>query len=120
MRIIVNEVIFLRLLACSAIVALNLFALELNSLLSMEVMISIYDMGTSVALTFIHCYYAENITDALLDVGDIFYNSAWYNRTLDRNGAYLILPIQRAQREFRWISFNLIECSLPVFLKVGR
>lgn len=116
----VNEMIFLRLLACSAVVAINLFAMELISSFSMEVLVGIFNIGTIVALTFIHCYYAENITEALLDVGDAFYNSEWYKGSLERNKAYLLFPIQRSQHEFRLVSFELIECSLPVFVKVGQ
>lgn len=121
MRDIVNEVIFFRLLACSAIVALNLFAMESNEALSMETIVAMYDLATALAMTFIHCYYAENITEALLGVGDVFYHSAWCKSGLAmrRREALLILfPIQRAQQEFRLISFDMIDCSLAVFLKV--
>lgn len=119
MHAIVNGVIFFVILACSAIVAFNLFALESNEALSMETTIAMYDMGSVLAVTFLYCYLSDNVTQSLLTVSDAFYYSTWYKGALRRDGIYLIVPIQRAQREVRLVAFNLIECSLMVFLRVG-
>lgn len=120
MDVIMNEVLFLRLLACSAIVALNLFAMELSDTVSLETIAAVYDMVTILAMTFLHCYYAETVTKALLGVGDAFFESSWYTGAIGQNAIVLLMPIQRSQRQFRMVTFNMIECSLTVFLKVGQ
>lgn len=119
MDVIMNEVLFLRLLACSATMALNLFAMELSDTFSLETLANLYTMVTVLAMTFLHCYYVETVTNALLGVGDIFYDSPWYKGAIGQNAIVLLMPIQRAQREFRLVTFNMIKCSLTVFLKVG-
>lgn len=121
-RVIMNEVLFFRLLACSATVALDFFSLELNETLSLETIASLYDIATMSTMTFLYCYYSETVTEALLDVGDVFFYSPWYESAMNQNGllAIISLPVQRAQREFRLVGFQLVECSLAVFLKVSR
>lgn len=115
---IMEVALFCMLLACSVIIALNLFALESNDLLSMGAAVSIDEFGTVLAMTFAHCYVSERITVALASVRGFFYASPWYELPV-RLQRPLTLPIRRAAFEFRLKSLGLIDCSLATFLSVS-
>lgn len=79
---------------------------------------AVVDIATLLMVAFAMCVLPEMISQALADVGEAFYFSAWYDRALHRNGVYVIVPMQCAQREFRVVSMGLVGCSLPTFAKV--
>lgn len=56
-------------------------------------------------------------TTDLLEIGDIFYNSAWYRLPI-KEQRLLALPIQRSQREFRLSGLGFLDCSLAVYSSV--
>lgn len=113
-----DEVLFYILLACSSIIAFDLIALESNDIFSLETAVTLYDLNTILAMTFIYCYSSEQITLMLYNIGDIFYNSMWYQLPVALQKP-VIFPILRSSRVFRLRSLGLIDCSLPVFLSVN-
>lgn len=114
-----DEVLFYMLLACSSIIAFDLIALDSSDTFSLETAVTLYDLSTILAMTFIHCYSSEQITQMLYNIGDIYYNSMWYHLPVALQKS-IIFPIQRSSREFRLKSLGLIDCSLPAFLSVRR
>lgn len=113
-----SEILFSMLLTCTVIVAFNLFALESNAMFSVQTVIAVCNVGCLLPSNFTYCLLAEQVTDNLLHVGDILYDSPWYRLPLQQQ-KLLIIPIQRAQREFRLKSLRLINCSLAVFSAVS-
>lgn len=63
------------------------------------------------------CHLSEWITSDFSEIGEIFYNSEWYELQV-REQRLLTLPIGRAQRVFRLKGLGLFDCSLVVFLMV--
>lgn len=94
-----------------------MFALESVDRLDVQAMASFYDFTSVLVTTFIYCYLSERVTADLLFVGDIFYASLWYHLP-SKQGKLLKLSIERSQWEFRLKGFELINCSLSVFLSV--
>lgn len=108
---------FTTILTCTLIIALNLFAIDLTDTISIEAMNAFLNLLLVLLLTFMYCYLSECLTSDLLEIGDIFYNSEWYQLDV-KNQRVLTLPIGRAQRVFRLRGVGLFDCSLSVFSKV--
>lgn len=68
-------------------------------------------------LCYIYCYFSENMTATSFEIGDVVYNSLWYEMLMKQQKA-MILMIERSQKEFRLTGLELVECSLPTFLSV--
>lgn len=98
-------------------IACNLLVFDSNEGLSFEIIVAVIDMFSLVGQAFAYFYLSERITENLLNIHNIFYNSEWYRLTPKRRGL-LKLPIQRAQRLLRLTSLGLVDCSLPVFSSV--
>lgn len=116
---VMRVILFNLTITCTIVIALNLFVLELNESISIEMVIAFADMNMILLLTFGHFYLSEWITLDLLRIGDHFYNSAWYRLLSVKQQKLLVLPIQRAQREIRLKGLAFFECSLLVFSSVN-
>lgn len=113
-----NEIIFFVFLSTTMIIAFNLFALESNNPLSLQSIVGICVLICLLPLNFAYCYFADIVTANLYEIGDIFYNIAWYQLPVQMQ-IFLVLPIQRTGKRFRFQSLGIIDCSLAVFLSVG-
>lgn len=102
---------------CTISIALNLYALELNNTISAEAMDALFDLFLVVMLMFTYCYLSERVTADLFDIGDIFYNVDWFQLPVNQQ-RFLVLPIQRSQRELRLQGLGLFDCSLAIFSSV--
>lgn len=102
---------------CTIIIALDLFAMELTDPVSVEKLNAFLDLFVELLLLFMYCYFSEYLTSDLLEVGDNFYNSDWYQLPA-KEQQLLTLPIRRAQRVFRLKGCGLFDCSLPVLSSV--
>lgn len=109
--------VFSDLLTCALVIAFNLLLLESIDHFDLQIASSFYNMSTVVALTFIFCFLSENITSALLRVGDGVYESCWYRLPV-RKQKQVTLPILRSQCVFRLEGLGLIYCSLETFVRV--
>lgn len=114
---IMSEIIFIALLTNIIILAFNLYAVESNDLFSLEAIVGSLTIVGLLPLTFGYCYLAELMTSSLDDIGDIFYNSPWYELPAKQQ-KIVILPIQRTGREFSFQCLGLIDCSLVTFSSV--
>lgn len=112
-------ILFALTLLCTIDMALNLRALEVNVAFSVEMLNTFVNFSMVIALTFAHYYFSEQITTDLLAIGEILYNSTWYELPVKQQ-RLIALPIQRAQREIRLRSLELFDCSLPVFSSVRQ
>lgn len=110
-------ILFHMSLMCTIVIALNLFAFELNDPLSLKAMNVLINLMVIVLLTFAHYYLSERLTSNLLEIGDIFYNSAWYRLPVKRQ-RLLMLPIERGHSVFRLRALALFDCSLDNFASV--
>lgn len=112
-REIISPVLFYQLLLCAVSMSVFLLALE-------ECEMLVFTLGiTSITIsTFIYCYLSDNGTADLFAIGDAFYGCAWYLLTVSQQKR-LILPIQRANHEFRLTGFGIVDCSLGVFVSVS-
>lgn len=109
--------IFYQLLLCAVIMAVFLFAIQVNEFFSLASLVSFQGMFSVVGPTYIYCNLSENVTAKLYEIGDVFYNFAWYRLPVKRQKLF-IPPIQRSQSEFRLMGFGLVDCSLTVFSAV--
>lgn len=118
MSTIMEEFLFFLLLGCSSILALDLFVLDSQNMLSMETIVAAYDIISVLAMAYLFCCLSDKLTLILLKMGDVYYyNSAWYAWPMKQRHC-LILLIQRAQNDFHLTSFGFKICSLLVFQKV--
>lgn len=104
-------------LTCTICIAFNMFVVELNDSLNIEMMVAFADFAAVIAITAVYFFHSEWITADLLEISDNFYNSPWYRLPVKQQ-KYLMLPIQRADRIYRMKSLGLFDCSLPVFVSV--
>lgn len=109
--------LFFKTLSCIIAIAFNLYVLEVSGTVNMEAVVAIVDMLLSIAVTFVCFYIAEWISIYMLDIADIFYDSPWYRLPVEQQ-KLLVLPIQRAQRQFRLKGLGMFDCSLAVFSSV--
>lgn len=112
------EAILFALTMISAVnMALNLLAFEIIDGISLEMMTAFMDLLIILNLTFAHYYLAERLTANLLEIGDIFYNSAWLQLPVKRQ-RLLVLSIERGHCVFRLRGLRLFDCSLDNFASV--
>lgn len=110
-------VLFILNLACTLVIAFNLFVVEISDAFTLEAMVALVDLIVILGEMFVFSYLSEWITTDLLDIGDIFYNSPWYRLPIKQQ-KLLVLPIQRTGRELRLTGLGLFDCSLMRFSAV--
>lgn len=116
---IMSAGLFYQLLVCAAVTAFNLSIFESNPLVSLECLVSAYQMSSVIIPTFIYCYLSNIVSTNLLGVGNIFYGCNWYEWPTAQK-QLLILTIRRSQRRFIFNGFELLNCSLEMFLSVNN
>lgn len=109
---------FMLTLLCSITIAINLFVIEISGNI-MVIFIALANLMMTVGATFMYFHLSECITTDLLEIGDHFYNSPWYQLLSAKQQKCLMLPILRAQCEQRLQGLGIIDCSLEVFSKVS-
>lgn len=114
---VMKVILFNMTFTCIIAIAFNLYVVELNGTLNMQLSMALIDLAFVLGLTFAHFALSERISSELLEVGDHFYNSPWYRLKISQQ-KLLVLPIQRAHQEIRLKALNIFECSLPVFSSV--
>lgn len=112
-----ESVLFSMTFTCMVIIVFNLYVIELNDTLTFEIYCAFGNLAAGLALAFTYFFMSEWITSDLMQIGDHFYNSAWYQLPTKQQ-TLLVLPIQRAQRELRLSGLGLFDCSLEVFGQV--
>lgn len=115
---VMSPILFYQLLCCAVDIAVVLVAVDMHQLLRLGTLVSIEGVSCMLFQTFFFCKLSESITSKLYSIGDIFYEANWYTLPV-RQQKWLILPIQRSQREFRLKGFGIIDCSLWIFLSVS-
>lgn len=109
--------LFYQLVLSALVTAVDLFIIHRNGLSSASV-VACVSIITLMVPTFFYCKLSESITSHLLEIGDGFFESAWYELPMSQQKLFL-MPIKRAQCEIRWMGFYIIYCSLPTFLSVS-
>lgn len=109
--------LFVMTLLSIIVIALCLLALELNGLFGTTTVGTIITTSTTLMPMFAYSYLSEQITADLMEIGDIFYNSAWYYLP-QKYSRLVVLPIGRTHEVFRLRCLGLVECSLDVFSSV--
>lgn len=104
-----SGVLFSLLIVCAVITALSLFGLQTNDWISYDTVVSVYEMFGVVVAAFIYCYLSSHVTTYLLDASDIFiYDCKWFMLPAHQQ-KLIILPMQRAQREFYFNGLGMIN-----------
>lgn len=75
-------------------------------------------MMCSLIWPSIFCYFGTHITDRLLLIALIMYESKWYYYPLELQ-KFVILVIARSQKPAYFTGLNLIRCTLEIFGKVN-
>lgn len=110
---------FFFLLLCSAInTAILLLAVDVDNLFTITTVSVIDGLVFVFVQTFFYCYLSEGVTSKLRSIGDIFYESAWYQLPVKQQ-QMVQLPILQSEREFRLMGLGIIDCSLWVFVSVS-
>lgn len=114
---IISATLFFHLFICGIIIALILLTIESNDHAPNVMCFASIGMIIISGDLFIYCKISENITNEHIRIGDAFYDRAWYQLSIKQQKFHM-MPIQRAQMEFRLRGFGLIECSLTTFFSV--
>lgn len=112
-------ILFAMTVSCTTGIALDLLAIEMNNYFGFGIMTTIIDLLLMLGIMFTYSCLSELISSDLIEIGDFFYNFAWYQLLPVEKQKLLVLPIQRAQREVRLSGLGLCDCSLEVFSKVS-
>lgn len=72
---------------------------------------------SSLMWPYIFGHFATRVTERILSIGDIAYDSNWYEYPGEFR-KYIILIIARSHQEIYFTGFNLVVCTLEVFGKV--
>lgn len=118
MNEIMSAGLFLQLLGCALAMSVHMLEIYSNRNYDVSFFISIVGIATIIIATYIYCYLSEFFTHELCMIGDHFYNCDWYRLPIKQQQMF-IMPIQRAQVEFRMTGLGIIECSLRVFSSVS-
>lgn len=113
-----SAILFVLLLSYAVTIAIFMFGLELVRPLGVTFFGLLTALLNFLAQLAIYCYFSENVTHDLLATSDLFYESPWYRLPYKLQKLYVV-PIARAQRQFRLTGLGIIECSLRVFASVA-
>lgn len=114
----ISAVLFYELLLSAINLAWQLKVVAANSIFSI-LGITCFLAAVSVSVpTALYCKVSESLTGDLERIEDDFYDCSWYCLSVKHQQMF-ILPIARAQREYRMMGFGMIECSLATFTSVN-
>lgn len=113
-----STILFVQLVLCAVTIAMCLFSIDANGVFSMAFIASLAGLNSVLTPTFAYCLLSENVTWNLHLVANHFYDFAWYHLPAKQQKLF-VLPIRRAQREFRMTGHGIIPCSLSVFSSVN-
>lgn len=114
---IMSAGLFFQLLASAITFAVFMVGIETSPVKSLLFCVSVQGMTYNMLITYAYCLFSEMISADLAAIGDIFYGCAWYRMPVKQQNR-LMLPIQRAQVEFRLYGLGFIECSLKTYTSV--
>lgn len=80
--------------------------------------VAIVRAATVLLPTYHFCNQSDIITGRLEMVGDAFFECSWY-RLSTRQQRLFLLPVQRAQKEFRMNGLGIVDSSLLIFSAVN-
>lgn len=103
---------------CSISIAFNLFVLEFIDNVVVKYM-AFLNISMNFEIVFAYFYLSERITTDLLSIGDLFYNSTWYQQLSAKQQKCLTVSMIRSQCEIRLTGFGIVDCSLITFSKVS-
>lgn len=117
--VLMNEILFFVLLCCVCVlmIALVMFSLDQNFVINSDTILDVQCLTTITVYAYIYSYFSENITMKSSEIGDIAYDSLWYEMPMNQQKA-LILIIGRSQRKFRLRGLGMVDCSLFTFSAV--
>lgn len=82
------------------------------------VIVSANALGIHVSMVYILCHYAEKLTTQSFKVTRMVYSDLlWYQMPI-RQEKTIIMPLQRAQLQFRLEGYGIYSCSLHLFVTV--
>lgn len=99
--------------------AVFLFDLQEMNDIGLNLFFALTCINCGVIWTYILSYSATFASFAIAGIGNIVYNSNWYDYPLSVR-KYVILLIARSQREVQFTGLKLFPCTLAVFMKVRR
>lgn len=109
--------LFFQLLVCAGTVAVYMVGIDSNPHLNVNLGVLCIGMSVTLSSTAIYCYLSENVTTALEEIGNTFFEFDW-SRLPPKHQKLFLLPIQRSQLNFRLTGLKLVDCSLRVFSSV--
>lgn len=74
--------------------------------------------STVLLPTYHFCKQSDNTAGKLLTIGDAFFECSWYWLSARQQKLFL-LPIARAQQEFRMTGLGIVSCTLQIFTAVS-
>lgn len=113
-----SSLLFNQLLTCILFLALNLFSLDQSVKFNMSLILNVNCLIQYVVICFIYCYFSEKVTQISFEIGEISYDSSWYEFPIGLQ-KLTILMISNSQREFRFKGLGMIDCSLATFSTVS-
>lgn len=113
-----GTVLFCQLLLSAVNIGFLLTVIEWMGVLNSVTFVSILGILTISLPTFFYCKLSENVTTDLEAIEDAFRECLWYYLPVKQQQMF-ILPMLRAQREYRMMGLGMIGCSLPVFSSVN-
>lgn len=113
-----TEVIFFQMLFSAVELASFTFAVDETKGISATNNTSVIGASTVLIPSFLVCKFSETMTWHLQVIGDAFYECSWYCLGAKQQKLFL-LPMQRAQKDFRINGLGIIDCSLEIFASVS-
>lgn len=68
---------------------------------------------------YLMCYFITSITVKTVSIGDIAYNSPWYQMTRNEQ-VFVEMIIRRSQRPYELKGLGVFVCSLETYLRVSQ
>lgn len=109
--------LFMAISSCFLLLVFTISSVDQSDGMDTTLMFMLQCLLMFSMICFIYCYFSENITKNSFEIGDIAYNSLWYEMTVKQQKA-IILIIGQSQREFRLTALGMVDCSLITFLAV--
>lgn len=113
-----SEVIFYQMLFSAIDLATFMFAIDETKGMNPSNSTAIEGALTVLLPSYMFCVLSENVTGRFADIGNAFYGCPWYYLSAQQQKMFL-LPIQRAQKEFRLNGLGMVDCSLEIFSRVN-
>lgn len=120
-RTLMSGTLFIELTSCIVETVIELLSLDYmvqQRHVEITIFTNIVGLSVHVSMVYILCFYAEKYTNQAYQITHLtYFDLLWFKLPI-RHQKTTVLPIYRAQKQFRLTGFGIFDVSMETYVKV--